>query len=139
MAILNSKHPNELGRGRDPYTGFSRRAGLDLRQHSVLRGAISLLAILIIPSQFQFTVLSWAFALVSRPGWHEIWAPYFVIAPYSGVALVILVTAGFRRGYHLRHLFTSATSSVLVHDYARCTYLYLTLPIFCPAMLEKEV
>ena len=49
MAILNSKHPNELGRGRDPYTGFSRRAGLDLRQHSVLRGAISLLAILIIP------------------------------------------------------------------------------------------
>jgi Ni/Fe-hydrogenase subunit HybB-like protein len=55
------------------------------------------------------SVLSWAFALVSRPGWHEsIWAPYFVIAAlYSGVALAILVIAGFRKGYRLEaHIHT---------------------------------
>jgi len=88
------------------------------------------------------SVLSWAFALVSGPWWHEsIWAPYFVVAAlYSGVALVILVIAGFRRGYHLeaiineRHFvrlgFLLATLSA--------TYLYLTFADILPGAYVGE-
>ncbi len=49
-------------------------------------------------------MLSYAFSLTSRPGWHStIFGPYFVIAAvYSGVALVILATVAFRRAYHLK-------------------------------------
>ena len=59
------------------------------------------------------SVLAWAFASTSRPWWHEsIWAPQFVVAAlYSGVALVILVVAGFRRGYHLEGSSPSGTLS----------------------------
>lgn len=138
MAILNREHANELGRGRSTiYRFFSKGWIGSSRQHSVLRGVITILAILIIPLAVSVhSVLSWAFALVSRPGWHEsIWAPYFVIAAlYSGVALVILVTAGFRRGYHLeafiheRHFirlgFLMATLGA--------TYIYLTFADILP-------
>jgi len=73
-------------------------------QHRILERATNAMAVLIIPLAVSVhSVLSWAFSLTSRPGWHSsIFAPYFVVgALYSGVALVILVTAGFRRGYRL--------------------------------------
>lgn len=73
-------------------------------QRRLLNRATMLVAILIIPiAVVVHSVLSWAFAVTSRPGWHStIFAPYFVVAAlFSGVAMVILVVAGFRKGYRL--------------------------------------
>lgn len=144
MAILNREHENELGRSRSSiYRFFSRGWVGSARQRSVLRGAISLLAILIIPLAVSVhSVLSWAFALMSRPGWHEsIWAPYFVIAAlYSGVALVIIVVAGFRRGYHLeafiheRHFIRLGFLMAALGS----TYLYLTFADILPGAYVGE-
>jgi molybdopterin-containing oxidoreductase family membrane subunit len=92
-------------------------------------------AILIIPlAVFVHSVLSWAFALTGRPGWHStILAPYFVVgALYSGIAMVILVVAGFRKGYGLapfiglKH-FRNLAYLLLVLD---LLYLYFTFTEF---------
>jgi Ni/Fe-hydrogenase subunit HybB-like protein len=105
LAILREKRPAELGHFRLwVYALISNGWVGSRRQRKALHKATVLMAILIIPLAVSVhSVLSWAFALVSRPGWHEsIWAPYFVIAAlYSGVALAILVIAGFRKGYRL--------------------------------------
>jgi molybdopterin-containing oxidoreductase family membrane subunit len=72
------------------------------RQH--LRRALTVTAIVIIPlAVMVHTVLSYAFSLTSRPGWHStIFGPYFVIAAiYSGVAVVILATVAYRKAYRL--------------------------------------
>lgn len=77
--------------------------GLPEQRRALERG-ISAIAILIIPiAVLVHSVLSWAFGLTGRPGWNStILAPYFVVAAlYSGVAMVILVVAGFRKAYHL--------------------------------------
>jgi Ni/Fe-hydrogenase subunit HybB-like protein len=77
--------------------------GLPEQWHA-LNGATTAVAILIIPLAVSVhSVLSWAFAVTSRPGWHStIFGPDFVVAAlYSGVAAVILVVAGFRKGYRL--------------------------------------
>jgi len=73
-------------------------------QHRVLNRSLTAIALLIIPlAVMVHTVLSYAFSLTSRPGWHStIFGPYFVIAAiYSGVALVVVVIVVFRRAYHL--------------------------------------
>jgi Ni/Fe-hydrogenase subunit HybB-like protein len=73
-------------------------------QQKVLGRSLTVLAILIIPlAVMVHTVLSYAFSLTSRPGWHStIFGPYFVVAAvYSGVAIVILVVAAYRKAYHL--------------------------------------
>jgi molybdopterin-containing oxidoreductase family membrane subunit len=75
------------------------------RQRQLLESGVTAVAILIIPvAVLVHSVLSWAFALTGRPGWDStIFAPYFVVgALYAGVAMVILVVAGFRAGYHLQ-------------------------------------
>jgi len=81
-------------------------------------------------------VLACAFATTSRPWWHEsIWAPQFVVAAlYSGVALVILVLAGFRRGYHLQALITPrhfVRLGFILATFA-ATYIYLTFADLLP-------
>lgn len=66
--------------------------------------AISVVSILIIPVAVSVhSVLAWAFSVTSRPGWNStLFAPYFVMAAlYSGVALVIVVVAAYRKVYHL--------------------------------------
>lgn len=73
-------------------------------QRRVLDRALTVVAIGIVPlAVMVHTVLSYAFSLTSRPGWHStIFGPYFVVAAvYSGVAIVILATAAYRRAYHL--------------------------------------
>lgn len=73
-------------------------------QRRALDRAMTAVAILIIPLAVTVhTVLSYAFSLTSRPGWHSsIFGPYFVIgAIYSGVAVVILAAVAYRRAYHL--------------------------------------
>ena len=73
-------------------------------QRRSLNWSVGAIAILIIPLAITVhSVLAWAFSMTSRPGWHStIYGPYFVIgALYSGVALVIVVVAAFRKAYRL--------------------------------------
>jgi len=79
------------------------------RQRRLLHGALTIVALLIVPLAVSVhSVLSWAFALTSRPGWAEtVFPPYFVVAAlYSGTALVIVTAAAFRRGYRLQCFIT---------------------------------
>ncbi|MHB1415535.1 MAG: NrfD/PsrC family molybdoenzyme membrane anchor subunit [Chloroflexota bacterium] len=95
------------------------------RQRRLLDRAVTAVAVLIIPlAVFVHSVLSWAFSLTSRPGWHStIFAPYFVVAAlYAGVAMVILVVAGFRRGYHLERY-------INLKHFQYLAYLMLTLDL----------
>ncbi|NMM24352.1 MAG: polysulfide reductase NrfD, partial [Phycicoccus sp.] len=108
MAVLHKGHQSGLGKRRTTlYAKASRGWTGAPKQRAVLAGALGLVSIMIIPLAVSVhSVLAWAFASTGRPWWHEsIWAPQFVVAAlYSGVALVILVLAGFRRGYHLESL-----------------------------------
>jgi Ni/Fe-hydrogenase subunit HybB-like protein len=143
MATLYRGNTGQLGRRARLYAAVARGWEGAPRQRRVLAGALGLVSILIIPLAVSVhSVLAWAFATTSRPWWHEsIWAPQFVVAAlYSGVALVILVVAGFRRGYHLeafiheRHFvrlgFILATFSA--------TYIYLTFADLLPGAYVAE-
>ena len=144
-ATLLGSHPDELGRGRRSLFRFISRGwvGSD-HQRRVLHSAMVIVAIVIIPLAVAVhSVLAWAFALVSRPGWHEsIWAPYFVIAAlYSGVAMVILVTAGFRRGYHLEAFITKTHFVRLGYIMVAlgAVYLYLTFADLPPQRVRRGI
>ncbi len=139
MAILGSEaHSSRLGRGRRRLYAVVSRGWVGApRQRRVLAGALGLVSIMIIPLAVSVhSVLAWALALTSRPWWHEsIWAPQFVVAAlYSGVALVILVVAGFRRGYHLEGLITERhfVRLGLVLATFSAAYLYLTFADLLP-------
>jgi len=138
MAILRDGHAQQLGRRRMSLYGAISRGWVGApRQRRVLGGALGLVSIMIIPLAVSVhSVLAWAFATTSRPWWHEsIWAPQFVVAAlYSGVALVILVVAGFRRGYHLEPLITERHFVRLGFILATfsATYLYLTFADLLP-------
>ncbi|MHB1500424.1 MAG: NrfD/PsrC family molybdoenzyme membrane anchor subunit [Candidatus Dormibacteria bacterium] len=74
------------------------------RQRRLLHGAIGLVALMVIPMAVSVhSVLSFAFASSSRPGYQEtIFPVYFVVAAlYTGVALVVLALAGCRRLWRL--------------------------------------
>jgi molybdopterin-containing oxidoreductase family membrane subunit len=78
-------------------------------QRRALHGAIGLVAIMVIPLAVSVhSVLSFAFASSSRAGYIEtIFPVYFVVAAlYTGIALVIVSVAAFRRGYHLQRFIT---------------------------------
>jgi molybdopterin-containing oxidoreductase family membrane subunit len=138
MAALHEGHADRLGRRRSSlYAWVSRGWVGSPRQRGVLAGALGLVSIMIIPLAVSVhSVLAWAFATTSRPWWHEsIWAPQFVIAAlYSGVALVILVVAGFRRGYHLEGLITPRHFVRLGFILATlsATYIYFTFADLLP-------
>jgi molybdopterin-containing oxidoreductase family membrane subunit len=138
MAILGDEHPGALGRGRRTLYAVVSRGWVGApQQRSVLSGALGLVSILIIPLAVSVhSNLAWIFATTSRPWWHEsIWAPQFVVAAlYSGVALVILVLAGFRRGYHLEAFITArhfVRLGFILATFA-ATYLYLTFADLLP-------
>jgi Ni/Fe-hydrogenase subunit HybB-like protein len=144
MAILGAGHPQHLGRGRRTLYGAVSRGWVGApRQRRVLSGALGLVSIMIIPLAVSVhSVLAWAFATTSRPWWHEsIWAPQFVVAAlYSGVALVILVVAGFRRGYHLEAFITERhfiRLGFILSAFAT-TYLYLTFADILPGAYVGE-
>ena len=138
MAVLSQDHGEQLGRRRATlYARVSRGWVGAPRQRRVLAGALGLVSIMIIPLAVSVhSVLAWAFASTARPWWHEsIWAPQFVVAAlYSGVALVILVVAGFRRGYHLEALITPRHFVRLGFIMATlsATYIYLTFADLLP-------
>jgi Ni/Fe-hydrogenase subunit HybB-like protein len=144
MAILRQESADRLG-------GFRRRLFAAVsrgwvgapRQRRALHGALGLISIMIIPLAVSVhSVLSWTFSLTSRPWWHEsIWAPYFVVAAlYSGVALVILVVAAFRRAYHLEAFITErhfVRLGFIMAAFA-ATYLYLTFADILPGSYVGE-
>jgi Ni/Fe-hydrogenase subunit HybB-like protein len=138
MAILGQEHGQQLGRRRATlYARVSRGWVGAPKQRRVLGGALGLVSVMIIPLAVSVhSVLAWAFASTSRPWWHEsIWAPQFVVAAlYSGVALVILVVAGFRRGYHLEAFITERHFIRLGFIMATlsATYIYLTFADLLP-------
>ncbi|MEO8555382.1 MAG: NrfD/PsrC family molybdoenzyme membrane anchor subunit [Actinomycetota bacterium] len=144
MAILGQDHGQQLGRRRATlYARVSRGWVGAPHQKRVLAGALGLVSIMIIPLAVSVhSVLAWAFASTDRPWWHEsIWAPQFVVAAlYSGVALVILVVAGFRRGYHLEALIAPrhfVRLGFILATFA-ATYLYLTFADILPGAYVGE-
>jgi molybdopterin-containing oxidoreductase family membrane subunit len=97
-------------------------------QRRLLTWATTIVAILIIPvAVIVHSVLSWAFAVNSRPGWNStIFGPYFVVAAlYSGVAMVILVVAGFRAGYGLQAFIGAKHFRYLAYLMVTLDLLYL--------------
>ena len=104
IAFLRARAGSKQTWRRRFYGLFSLNWQAKRRQQRLLSQSMTAIAILIIPlAILVHSVLSWAFAVNSRPGWNStIFAPYFVVAAlYSGVGMVILVVAGFRKGYHL--------------------------------------
>jgi len=138
LATLHQGYASRLGRRRSRlYASVSRGWVGAPQQRRVLAGALGLVSIMIIPLAVSVhSVLAWAFATTSRPWWHEsIWAPQFVVAAlYSGVALVILVVAAFRRGYHLQGFITErhfVRLGFILATFA-ATYVYLTFADLLP-------
>jgi molybdopterin-containing oxidoreductase family membrane subunit len=73
-------------------------------QYKVMRQAIRILLILIIPTAFAIhTVTSWLFAVTPRTGWDSsIFGPYFISGAFvSGTAAVIIAMYFFRKSYKL--------------------------------------
>ena len=144
MAVLHEGHARVLGKRRAAlFASISRGWVGAPRQRRVLAGALGLVSIMIIPLAVSVhSVLAWAFSSTGRPWWHEsIWAPQFVVAAlYSGVALVILVLAGFRRGYHLEGLITERHFVRLGFILATfsATYIYLTFADLLPGAYVAE-
>jgi molybdopterin-containing oxidoreductase family membrane subunit len=143
MAILHRDRREQIGWRARLYAAVSRGWAGTPRQRRVLNGALGLTAIMIIPLAVSVhSVLAWAFSLVTRPWWHEsVWAPYFVVAAlYSGVALVILVVAGFRRAYHLEGFITERHFRRLGFILAAfaAAYLYLTFADILPDAYAGE-
>ncbi len=79
-------------------------------QYKILRQAIRILLILIIPTAFAIhTVTSWLFAFTPRVGWDStIFGPYFVSGAFvSGTAAVIIAMFFFRENYNLKKYLTT--------------------------------
>lgn len=103
MGILRN-HPGLGPRLRRLYGWLSFGWRGEMSQRQELARATTIVAILIVPLAIVVhTVLSYAFSLTSRPGWHStIFGPTFVVgAVYSGVAVVILAAVAYRRAYGL--------------------------------------
>ncbi|HEU5424770.1 MAG TPA: NrfD/PsrC family molybdoenzyme membrane anchor subunit [Nitrolancea sp.] len=125
IAVLRDRYAHRRG----PRARIYRWLALGWRglaaQRGRLEAGVTMIAILIIPlAVLVHSVLSWAFAVNSRPGWGStIFAPYFVVAAlYSGVGMVILVVAGFRRGYRLERF-------IGVRHFRYLAYLMLALDL----------
>jgi len=119
-----------------------RWTGTRLQKRSLER-SIALVAVVIIPVAISVhTVLSWIFAMTLRSGWHSaILGPYFVAgAIFSGIAVVIIAMAIFRRVYHLekyltiRH-FRNLGALLLVLD---LVVIYFTLSEYLTAAYGAE-
>lgn len=130
LARVRDRLPDRALRRRIYALGAAGWAGTP-DQRRRLERAVGIVAVLIIPLAVSVhSVLGWTFSMTTRPGWHStIFGPYFVIgALYSGVALVILVTAGFRKAYRLGP-FIEARHFVLLGRIMAAlglAYLYLT-------------
>ena len=86
------------------YRALGGNREVSVSRRRLIEGSIGLVAIMVIPMAVSVhSVLSFAFASSSRPGYLEtIFPVYFVVAAlYSGIALVVVVVAACRRLFHL--------------------------------------
>ena len=84
------------------YTGTPKQKKILTFSRNVMATMIIAIAIIV------YSVLAWIFGVTLQPGWHStIFGPYFVIAAvFSGVGLLIILMAIFRKIYHLEKYIT---------------------------------
>ncbi|MCU0409751.1 MAG: polysulfide reductase NrfD [Bacteroidales bacterium] len=84
------------------YTGTEKQKKILGFARNVMAAMIIAIAIIV------YSVLAWIFGVTLRPGWHStIFGPYFVIAAiFSGVGLLIILMAIFRKIYSLEKYIT---------------------------------
>ena len=84
------------------YTGTEKQRRILSLSRNVMASMIIAIAIIV------YSVLAWIFGVTLRPGWHStIFGPYFVIAAiFSGVGLLIILMAIFRKIYNLEKYIT---------------------------------
>jgi len=84
------------------YTGTPKQKKILSFSRNVMAAMIIAIAIIV------YSVLAWIFGVTLQPGWHStIFGPYFVIAAvFSGVGLLIILMAIFRKIYHLEKYIT---------------------------------
>ncbi len=132
FAFLDKVLPERIRLRRVLYRVFKMRWEGSRQQKRTLERALLAISIIIIPIAVSaHTVLSWMFGMTTRTGWHSsIFGPYFVgAALFSGIAIVVVAMAVFRRQHHLEDLITEShfkkmANILLVFSLA---YLYLTL------------
>lgn len=125
LAVLRDRFASDGGWRPRLYRALSIGWQNHPRQRELLEHGITAIALMIIPiAILVHSVLSWAFAVTDRPGWHStIYGPYFVVAAlYSGIAMVILVVAGFRKGYRLERF-------IRITQFRYLAYLMVTLDL----------
>ena len=109
LAISKSRLPGRPGFLIKAYELLSFRWEHHEAQYKVMRQAIRILLILIIPTAFAIhTVTSWLFAVTPRTGWDSsIFGPYFISGAFvSGTAAVIIAMYFFRKSYKLEKYLT---------------------------------
>lgn len=84
------------------YTGTPKQKKILTFSRNVMAAMIIAIAIIV------YSVLAWIFGVTLQPGWHStIFGPYFVIAAvFSGVGLLIILMAIFRKIYNLEKYIT---------------------------------
>lgn len=84
------------------YRGTAKQKRLLGFSRSVMAAIIIAIAVIV------YSVLAWIFGVTLQPGWHStIFGPYFVIAAiFSGVGLLIILMAIFRKIYSLEKYIT---------------------------------
>ena len=84
------------------YRGTPKQKKILSFSRNVMAAMIIAIAIIV------YSVLAWIFGVTLQPGWHStIFGPYFVIAAvFSGVGLLIILMAIFRKIYNLEKYIT---------------------------------
>ncbi len=84
------------------YQGTPKQKKILSFSRNVMAAMIIAIAIIV------YSVLAWIFGVTLQPGWHStIFGPYFVIAAvFSGVGLLIILMAIFRKIYNLEKYIT---------------------------------
>ena len=84
------------------YQGTEKQRRILKLSRNVMAAIIIAIAIIV------YSVLAWIFGVTLQPGWHStIFGPYFVIAAiFSGVGLLIILMAIFRKIYSLEKFIT---------------------------------
>lgn len=136
LALCQDSLGSKLNGWRRKLYGVLSLGWRDLpQQRQRLAFGVGIISIAIIPLAVSVhSVMAWAFSVTSRTGWHStIFGPYYVVAAlFSGVAAVILVTAAFRKAYHLEKYIGEKQIRYLGYLMLALglTYLYFTFSEF---------
>ncbi len=109
IALLRDRMVNAPAWKRKLYTILALGWRGTHEQRRRLERSMSVMTAIILPVAISVhTVVSWIFAMTSRPGWNStIFGPYFVSgALMSGCASVLVAMAAFRHAYRLQRYIT---------------------------------